>query len=249
MILRNATVAGERQLLGLQEVSGQATSRATLERRVPQLEAVPQQPSPSPPLNVETVCRWLEIQSDATRATCAQALVSDLAALQAAAQADGFEAGKAHAIRELTERADASLRALARMVEAAEGAFALETAQLAESCTDIVAEVFAKLAGPQLSTKEAALGTVLAVLTRVKEEREVTIRVSPADLPLLQTHEAALRAALGSRRWTLSGDSRVTAGGCLVESTLGTLDGRLEVQLSEICETLRAAKVARLEGM
>jgi flagellar assembly protein FliH len=257
MILRNVTLAGERQMLGLQDVSGNTSLRQTSERRVPQLEAVPQQPAPAPAivpapqpaLSLETVTRWLELQSTDTKSACARILTSELESLKLAAYNEGLEQGKTQALQEITERANSSLSALARITGGAETAFALEAAQLADACTDIVAEVFLKLAGPQLATREAALGAVLAVLARVKDEREVTIRVSPLDLPLLQAHEAAFQAVLGSRRWVLSADPRVGAGGCLVESTLGTLDGRLEIQLSELCETLRAAKSARLEGL
>jgi flagellar assembly protein FliH len=249
MILRDVTLASERQILGLQDSSGPGStvSRATPERRAPQLEVVPPAPPPEPVLTVDAVCRWLEQQSDDARIACARVLAPDLAALKSAAQAEGQEQGKAHAIRELTAQANSSLSALARVAAAAETTFALEASELWESCTDIVVEVFLKLAGPLLSTREAALGCVLSVVQRVKDEREVTIRVSPIDLPLLQTHEAALREALGSRRWTLTADSKVSAGGCLVDSSLGTLDGRLEMQLGELCETLRAAKAARVE--
>jgi flagellar assembly protein FliH len=245
MILRNVTLASERQVLGLQEAPGSAHSRLTPERRVPQLEAVPQQ---APVLTLEAVGQWLEQQSAQIRAACAQMLASELTALHLAAKTEGLELGREQAVREIRERATSSLNALARVVTAAESAFALEAAQLAQDCADIVAEVFVKLAGSQLATREAALGAVLAVLARVKDEREVVIRVSPLDLPELQSQQAALQEALGGRRWTLNADSRVTVGGCLVESTLGTLDGRLEIQLSELCETLRAAKSARLEG-
>lgn len=246
MILRNVSMGGERQVLGL------PTPTALPERRPPQLEVVaqpaPQLPPPPPPLTVQAVCEWLELQSDDTRAVCARALLQDLTVLQETARAEGMETGRAHAMREWTERAGSSLEALARITEAAEQAFALEAAQLAQDCTEIVAEVFQKLAGSALLTQEAILGSVLTVLQRVRDEREVTIRVSPSDLPLLQTHQAAFEKVLGPRRWTVTADSRVGAGGCLVESTLGTLDGRLEVQLAKLSDTLRAAKAARLEG-
>jgi flagellar assembly protein FliH len=243
MILRNVTLAGERQVLGLP-----TPLSAAPERRPPQLEVVAQLPPPPPPLTVDAVCKWLEVQSAEARVTCARALSSDLTALQEAARAEGLEAGKSYAIRELTERANSSLTALGKIAEAAETAFELEARQVAEDCTEIVAEVFLKLAGAALVTQEAILGSVLSVLRRMKDEREVTIRVCPSDLTLLQTHEAAFSEVLGSRRWTLTADPRVGVGGCLVESSLGTLDGRLEVQLAKFCETLRAAKVAHLEG-
>ena len=237
MILRNVSMGSERQVL----------------RRPPQLEVVtqpppPQLPPPPPALTVDAVCEWLELQSDETRAACARALSPDVTVLQEAARAEGLEMGRAHAIREFTERANSSLEALARITAAAEQAFALEATQLAEDCTEIVAEVFLKLAGSALVTQEAILGSVLTVLQRVRDEREVTIRVSPSDLPLLQTHQAAFDKVLGPRRWTVTADSRVGSGGCLVESTLGTLDGRLEVQLAKLSDTLRAAKAVRPEG-
>jgi flagellar biosynthesis/type III secretory pathway protein FliH len=247
MILRNVSIGSERQVLGL------PTATASPERRPPQLEVVAQPPpqmSPPPAaLTADAVCEWLELQSDETRALCARALLPELTVLQDEARTEGLERGRAHAIRELTERANSSLEALARITETAEKAFALEANQLADACTEIVAEVFLKLAGSALLTQEAILGSVLTVLQRVRDEREVTIRVSPSDLPLLQTHLAAFDKVLAPRRWTVTADSRVSAGGCLVESTLGTLDGRLEVQLAKLSDTLRAAKAARLEGV
>ncbi|HWW21057.1 MAG TPA: FliH/SctL family protein, partial [Steroidobacteraceae bacterium] len=159
----------------------------------------------------------------------------------------GLELGRAQGIREVAERAQSGLGALAKVATAAEEAFALESAQLADACTEIVAEAFVKLAGRRLGTRKAAVSVVLQVLKRIKDGRELTIKVSAADLPMLQSQESDIARVLGTRRWTLMADARVSLGGCLVESVLGTLDGRLEVQLRELFETLRAARVSRLE--
>lgn len=244
MILRNVTVTAEPQVLGLKDGSSNAPLRSIPERRVPNLGAVPP-PPPVPVLTLETVKEWLAAQPAQSKAACAAILAPELTALRLAAQSEGLELGRAQGQNEMIERAGSSLEALTRIAAAAENSFALEAAQLADGCIEIVAEIFFKLAGPHLVAKEAVHGAVLAVLSRIKDERKVTIRVCPADLPLLQAQEPAISEALGSRRWTLMGDPRVMAGGCLVDSTLGTLDGRLEVQLSELCETLRAAKTAQ----
>jgi flagellar biosynthesis/type III secretory pathway protein FliH len=66
--------------------------------------------------------------------------------------------------------------------------------------------------------------------------------VNPQDLPLLRTAEPGIAASLPGRNFTLVADARVEAGGCIVESKLGSLDGRLEVQLAGLVATLRAAK-------
>jgi flagellar assembly protein FliH len=247
MILRNVTVASERQVLALQETPGQPGARAVPERRVAQLEVVPQQPQPAPALSLAAVGEWLAAQPVETRAACAQFLAPELAELRTAAHAEGVDFGRIQGAADVAARANSSLAALAQAATAAEAAFELEAARLSEACADVVAEVFLKLAGPRLGSREATLGTVVEVLSRVRDERELAIRVSALDLPLLQSHESALREALGSRRWSLSADSRVGLGGCLVESAIGTLDGRLEVQLRELCETIRAAKNMRSE--
>ncbi len=136
-----------------------------------------------------------------------------------------------------------AIESLEALSSAAETAFASELTQLNAACAEVVAEVFFKLAGTALTTREAIVGAVTEVLKRVREERELRIHVNPGDLPVLRTAEAALEASLPGRRFTLIADGRVETGGCIVESALGSLDGRLEVQLAELCATLRAAKV------
>jgi flagellar assembly protein FliH len=96
--------------------------------------------------------------------------------------------------------------------------------------------------------REAALGTVLEVLKRVKDERELLIRVSEHDLPFLREAEQDIERACAGRQFTLVADSRVTAGGCIVESSLGSLDARFDVQLRALADTLRAAKSAAAEA-
>jgi flagellar biosynthesis/type III secretory pathway protein FliH len=86
------------------------------------------------------------------------------------------------------------------------------------------------------------VAVVAEVLKRVREERELRIHVNPQDLPLLRTAEPGIAASLPGRNFTLVADARVEAGGCIVESKLGSLDGRLEVQLAGLVATLRAAK-------
>jgi flagellar assembly protein FliH len=87
----------------------------------------------------------------------------------------------------------------------------------------------------------------MEVLGRVKEGRDLVVRVSPTDLPLLQPEEKRLRAAVPGRALTMVADARIELGGCIVESSLGTLDGRMDVQLRELYATLRAARAAQVE--
>jgi flagellar biosynthesis/type III secretory pathway protein FliH len=99
-----------------------------------------------------------------------------------------------------------------------------------------------------LPTREAATSAVLEVLRKVREGRELIVRVCPDDLALLEEQRSLLAASLGGRKFSLVADTRVEVGGCIVESQLGSLDGRLEVQLRGLYDTLRAAKSAVVES-
>lgn len=246
MILRNVIVSPERERLRLPRAAELMPPIQPLERQKPRLELLPDPPA-APNLTAESVCNWLQGQSTEVRAHCAKHLATDLDLLTEQAVEVGREAGRKQGREEALESVKSGVAALSQAVNMCEQAFSSESAQLAESCAEIVAEAFRKLAGPALVTRDAALGVVLEVLRSVKDERGLTIRVSAQDLPFLESQTSAIQEALGNHSWTLCADPRVAIGGCLIESALGTLDGRLETQLQELWETLRAAKSSRLE--
>lgn len=251
MILRDAIFSAERRHLGAQPAPA-----ATIAETLPSLLAtqvrepaaeyevrVADTYSPEPaPLSSDLVASWLVTQDGATRTALAAMLSDELAAVRDAAQEEGYSRGHAEAMKEAREKVQTAVDALGELSASAEAAFDTELAQLGDACADVVAEAFFKLAGSALVTREAILGTVGEVLKRVREERELRIHVNPGDLPVLRSAEPAIAANIPGRRFTFVSDGRVVAGGCIVESALGSLDGRLEVQLGELVATLRAAK-------
>jgi flagellar assembly protein FliH len=244
MILRDAIFSGERRHLGAQAAPAAVQEPASSSLSLAQVREPAAEPYiPEPPaLSSDHVASWLVNQDGATRTALAAVLTDDLAAVRDAAHDEGYARGHAEAMKEARDKVQNALDALGTLSTSAEAAFASELAQLGEACADVVAEAFFKLAGAALVTREAIVGTVTEVLKRVREERELRIHVNPGDLPVLRSAEAGIAASIPGRRFTLIADGRVAAGGCIVESALGSLDGRLEVQLGELVATLRAAK-------
>jgi flagellar assembly protein FliH len=198
--------------------------------------------TPDPALNPETIVAWLRIQSPEARRACATVLADDLQSLREQAKSEGLRAGKAEAAETARKELDARLAMLKRVITEADCRLHQESDALAASCSEIVAEALTKIAGPLLGTREAAVGAVEQVLKRVKEARELTIRVNATDLQAIAEAESALAPALAGRKFSLVADARVDVGGCIVESRLGSLDGRFEAQLRELFEALRAAR-------
>jgi flagellar assembly protein FliH len=243
MILRDAIFSAERRHLGAQPAAAAAVAALPAQEEVREVAATYEVPLVEPPpLSSDRVASWLVTQDGATRTALAAMLSEELAAVREAAREEGYSRGHVEAMKEARDRVGSSLAALEVLNSKAEQAFDLEASQLAEACTGIVAEVFFKLAGTALASREAIVGAVTEVLKRVREERELRIHVSPQDLPVLRSAEAGIAASLPGRKFTLVEDNRIELGGCIVQSALGSLDGRLEVQLAEFCATLRMAK-------
>jgi flagellar biosynthesis/type III secretory pathway protein FliH len=196
-----------------------------------------------PVIDAVMVRAWLAKQDDAVRRQLAVELAPEIAAEYAAGRTRGWQEGQDEAAA--TARADREGHAAALRQVAAELRAVAErqAAALAASCAEIVMEVLKKIAGPTLAQPGSIEGAVVQVLRRVKEASEVVVRVRPAELETLTLARPALAEALGDAELTLLADQRVQLGGCIVESKFGNLDGRLEVQLGELCETLRLAKI------
>ena len=220
------------------EASGLARDSAEPPARIVEVRIEPA------PMTQSTVSDWLKTCDESARAAVAVSLADDLHALRTQAQSEGFAAGQAAGLEDAVARVKTTLAALERCTAAAEAAFATEEAQLAGQCADIVMAALGKIAGPVLSRPEAVTGCVMEVLKRVKDERELTIRVSPYDLAVLQENRDRIAQALAGRTFSILEDKRVELGGCVVESALGTLDGRLEQQLHAMYDTVRDAKGA-----
>jgi flagellar assembly protein FliH len=247
MILRDAIFSTDRRHLGAQAAlaprPGMPEAAGVLAAEVNETTASYELRSAEPQsLSSDRVASWLVTQDGATRTALAAMLSEELAAVRDAAHEEGYARGHSEAMKEAREKVGSALAAFEALNVAAEESFAAEAEQIGEVCADIVGEVFFKLAGTALVTREAIVGVVGEVLKRVREERELRIHVNPLDLPVLRTAEAGIAASLPGRQFTLVADGRVETGGCIVESTLGSLDGRLEVQLAELCASLREAK-------
>jgi len=201
--------------------------------------------SPPPPLSLETVVAWLGRCDTASRMGLAAHLATDIESLRLEAHADGFESGHAQGMQQARARMEEPVALLQASVDAAQKALATQSEQLSELCADIIVEALTKIAGPILSTREAALGAVVQILKRVQDESELMIKVSHVDLPFLQEMHETLRRAMGGRKFALAADDSVTLGGCVVGSQLGTFDGRLEVQLSGLLESIQVARTSR----
>ena len=75
-------------------------------------------------------------------------------------------------------------------------------------------------------------------LKHLLDKGRIIIRLNPADLEIVNKHSEELKVAQGLKELILEEDSKVTRGGCLIQSELGNIDARIETQLGLIGKAL-----------
>ncbi len=102
-----------------------------------------------------------------------------------------------------------------------------------------------KILGRELkSDKKAVADIVAAALQNARQQEKLTVRVNPADLPVIEKEIENLTRTGRTKFMDFIADPRVSEGGCLIESEVGTIDARLETQL----RVLERALLSQSEG-
>lgn len=77
-------------------------------------------------------------------------------------------------------------------------------------------------------------------LEQARAQRDLVMRVHPDDVSILERERPGLLARLSvSAQLLIRADESIARGGCVIDSDLGTVDARLEVQLAAIERALR----------
>ncbi len=102
-----------------------------------------------------------------------------------------------------------------------------------------------KILGREIKTDKTAVADVVATaLQNARQQEKLTVRVNPADLPVVEKEVENLTRTGRVRFMDFVADPRVSEGGCLIESEVGTIDARLETQL----RVLERALLSQSEG-
>ena len=102
-----------------------------------------------------------------------------------------------------------------------------------------------KILGREIKSDKTAVADIVATaLQNARQQEKLTVRVNPADLPLVEKEVENLARSGRVRFMDFVADPRVSEGGCLIESEVGTIDARLETQL----RVLERALLSQSEG-
>ena len=102
-----------------------------------------------------------------------------------------------------------------------------------------------KILGREIkANKKTVADIVAAALQNARQQEKLTVRVNPSDLPTVEKEVENLTHTGRTKFMDFIADPRVSEGGCLIESEVGTIDARLETQL----RVLERALLSQSEG-
>lgn len=83
--------------------------------------------------------------------------------------------------------------------------------------------------------KDTVLTIVKEGLRQLRDRQDLKLHVNPADYAFIREHKEEIASTCdGIRNLQVVEDRRVDQGGCLIETSNGDLDARIETQLAEI---------------
>lgn len=114
------------------------------------------------------------------------------------------------------------------------------SARFEEQLVSLATQMAEKILNAELNVKpEMLVGIVKNALRSVTEAKQVTLRVHPQDLELLRAKTEEIAAGLSSTAvLDLRPDDSLRRGDCLVDSDIGSLDAKLETQLTSLKQQL-----------
>lgn len=101
----------------------------------------------------------------------------------------------------------------------------------------IVYESVCKIIGMKMEQPETIVSVVKEVMKYSQDRMEMVLRVSSENFEILQGAREKLNAGV-SNHFDIVADDHVRYGGCILETTAGRIDGRLEQQLSSLMQVL-----------
>lgn len=143
------------------------------------------------------------------------------------------------AVRAVTaEQATAFEQARDQLLQDLRDAFEQRLAEIEQEMLSLIAAMAEKVIRRKLEADdEIVLDVVRETLEQAAGANQITVRISPADEPLVREAQQTLLAALGPvEELQIVADEQVFPGGCLIETERGRFDARIDTQLQLLTE-------------
>jgi len=252
-LIRAAQVAGEPRILPLRV---EPIAQQPKENKLPMLEAAPSFDNTA---TINHLSSMLQTNADPLEEAggdseeidpappslapeVEQALLEERRLAHDEAVKEGYAAGYEKGLVEAQQSLQTQIAEVEELLNSVRKAFDTQVSGLEDVIVAAAYEAICKIIGASLHDREGVIAVVREVMSHVKQSEPITIRVAPSDYYLLTQDENTLKTGHEGMQVTLLPDDRVLLGGCLIETSGGNLDGRLETQLQQLTDSILNAK-------
>ena len=155
--------------------------------------------------------------------------------------ATGLQQGLDEAKRQMAEQLKQTADICNAMVAAAEQESSRVLLEAEPKIIELVLAISRKIICDEVEERPAVvLVLVRGALERVRDQNQIIIHVSPEDYEFILQSRQLLQTVVGAERsLTLTADSVLGKGGCLIETSFGTVEAGIDTQLESIRRVLQ----------
>jgi flagellar assembly protein FliH len=148
----------------------------------------------------------------------------------------GYREGLERAEREMRERYESMLREAAQLIEDAHRVKEAVIAEAEPFLVELSLAIARKIIGNHIeASPEWTIAHVKKTLERRREKGVITLCVAPSQFGKIQDAREELSLAIDSQaELQIVPDNTVDEGGCVVRTSFGSIDARIDTQLAEI---------------
>ncbi|MBI2267008.1 MAG: hypothetical protein HYU64_17910 [Armatimonadetes bacterium] len=162
---------------------------------------------------------------------------------RAAGRTEGLETGREEGKQEVLAHLSALLNSMRQIHDRTRIAQTAAYEGQEMEILELAVEIAEKVVRAELTVnKEVVHSVVKAALRKASNKENMVIRVSPSDLRNVLKHKEELAILENLDHFNILEDPRITEGGCLISTSAGEIDGRVETQLDEIRRALYLSK-------
>ncbi|WP_199617955.1 flagellar assembly protein FliH [Paenibacillus alkalitolerans] len=179
--------------------------------------------------------------------------IEDLRVIEESRQS-GFEAGYREGLqqaeREIRERYEALLHEAGQLIEHAHRVKEATISEAEPFLVELSLGIARKIIGRHVEgSPEWTVAHVKKTLERRREKGIVTLCVAPSQFGKMQDARAELSLAIDSQaELQIVPDNTVDEGGCVVRTSFGSIDARIDTQLAEVKKALLEVALSGEEG-
>ena len=155
--------------------------------------------------------------------------------------AAGLQQGLTEAKTQMAEQLRQTAELCNAMIAAAEQDARRILSEAEPKIIEMVLAISRKIIYDELEERPAVvLELVRGALERVRDQNQLVIHVSPEDYEFILQSRHQLQAVVGAERTlTLTADTVLGKGGCLIETSFGTVEAGIDTQLESIRRVLQ----------